>query len=184
MRGKREKGWDARTVAQTGLFIALGILLPILFHQFGIAGRIFLPMHIPVFLAGALIGPASGFVVGAVCPALSFLLTGMPPALRLPLMTLELPLYGLVFGFLTRRSGNSVALLVGALIVAQVVGRLGYGLGLLLFGRFLGFSFALKSYLAVAFVTGIFGILIQLVLIPTLVFMMRRHGHHAVAAVR
>lgn len=181
MTGEGRKGWSARTLAQTGLFIALGILLPILFHQFSLAGRIFLPMHIPVLLAGALTGPASGFVVGAVCPVLSFMLTGMPPALRVPLMTLELSLYGLVFGLLTRRSGNSLPLVVGPLIAAQVVGRLGYGLGLLLFGRFLGFSFGLKSYLVVAFLAGLPGILIQLVLIPTLVLMMRRHAHQTVA---
>ena len=64
----------------------------------GIGGRVFLPMHIPVLLAGFLAGPLAGFIVGLLAPGLSTLLTGMPPAVITPVMTLELPLYGLTAG--------------------------------------------------------------------------------------
>ncbi|RKY70366.1 MAG: ECF transporter S component, partial [Candidatus Latescibacterota bacterium] len=50
-----------------------------IFHQFGIAGKVFLPMHFPVIVAGLLFGPFSGLLVGLFSPVLSFLLTGMPP---------------------------------------------------------------------------------------------------------
>jgi len=36
----------------SGLFVAFGLILPQLFHLFGGTGPIFLPMHIPVLLAG------------------------------------------------------------------------------------------------------------------------------------
>lgn len=217
MRGEGREGWAPRTVAQTGLFVALGILLPILFHQVSLGGRIFLPMHIPVLLAGALIGPVSGLIVGIISPGLSFLLTGMPPALRVPLMTLELPIYGLVFGLLVRawprpeqQPGNEaerqapsttahgagvrasrgnriqsawravypVGALIGALIVAQIAGRVGYGVGLLTIGRLLGLPFSLKGYMIAAFAAGVPGIIVQLILIPILVLTLRRHALH------
>lgn len=41
-------------------------------------GSTFLPMHIPVFLAGFLGGPVAGLVTGAVSPLLSFAISGMP----------------------------------------------------------------------------------------------------------
>ena len=34
------------------------------FHAFGMAGRIFLPMHLPVLLAGFLVGPLAGVLAG------------------------------------------------------------------------------------------------------------------------
>lgn len=40
-----------RNIVLSALFIALGIIIPILFHAVGM-GSVFLPMHIPVILAG------------------------------------------------------------------------------------------------------------------------------------
>src|SRR5512145_658584 len=77
-----------RFIAFSALFLALAILLPIGFHAFGLGGRVFLPMHIPVLLAGFLTGPLSGMLVGLLAPGASHLLTGMPPTYAVPLMTL------------------------------------------------------------------------------------------------
>jgi len=43
-----------RKIASGGLFLALAVLLPQVFHLIGgpSAGKTFLPMHIPVLLAG------------------------------------------------------------------------------------------------------------------------------------
>ena len=57
------------------MYLALAVLLPVGFHMLGVAGRIFLPMHIPVLLAGFLVGPYCGLIVGLIAPGLSFLLT-------------------------------------------------------------------------------------------------------------
>ena len=90
-----------------GLFVALAVILPVCFHWFGMAGAIFLPMHIPVLLSGMLAGPRSGFVTGLMSPALSSLLTGMPPLWPvLPVMTAELCLYGGAAGYLRRLGWN------------------------------------------------------------------------------
>ena len=74
MKNKEEIMAQLRTKRQTvtlkiaygGLLIALGILLPQAFHIFGQeAGMIFLPIQIPVFMAGLLLGPIYGGIVGA-----------------------------------------------------------------------------------------------------------------------
>ena len=41
---------NAHFLAYTALLIAVGVLLPMIFHQLGIAGKVFLPMHFPVII--------------------------------------------------------------------------------------------------------------------------------------
>ncbi|KPL03914.1 MAG: hypothetical protein AMJ90_02685 [candidate division Zixibacteria bacterium SM23_73_2] len=156
--------FSSKNITLTALFLALGLILPILFHQFALAGRIFLPMHIPVFLAGIFVGPLSGVVVGILSPVISFFLTGMPPAYAVPLMAMELPVYGLIIGLLAKRLP-----LILALVVSMILGRAGFALGLLILGLFLNMPYGLSTFLKVSFVVGFPGIVIQLILIPLLV---------------
>lgn len=55
----------------SALFIAFGLVLPQFFHLFGGTGPIFLPMHIPVLLAGFFLGAPAGAVVGVITPMLA-----------------------------------------------------------------------------------------------------------------
>jgi len=82
----------ARELALAGLLGALGLLLPIGFHALGWGGKVFLPMHLPVVVAGFLVSPATAVTLGFVVPLLSAVLTGMPPLSPpvAPLMALEL----------------------------------------------------------------------------------------------
>ena len=50
------------------LLVAAGIILPMMFHAVGM-GKVFLPMHIPVLLAGFMVGPIIGGLVGFLTPA-------------------------------------------------------------------------------------------------------------------
>ena len=43
---------NTKKVVFSGLLVAMGIALPIMFHSIPNAGSIFLPMHIPVLLSG------------------------------------------------------------------------------------------------------------------------------------
>ncbi|MDI6893520.1 MAG: ECF transporter S component [Bacillota bacterium] len=93
-----------RNLTRGALFVALGILLPIAFHAVGL-GKVFLPMHIPVLLAGFFCSPSVGLLAGMITPLLSAVLTGMPP-LAPPVaqaMVFELGIYGLLTGFLYGR---------------------------------------------------------------------------------
>lgn len=155
----------SKEITLTALFITLGITLPLVFHQMALAGRIFSPMHIPVFLAGIFIGPVSGLIVGLICPVMSFLLTGMPPPYAVPLMSLELPVYGVAIGILIRL----IKFPVLSLLLAMVLGRLAFALGLFVFGLFLSLPYGPKEFIKISVITGFPGIVIQLILIPLLI---------------
>ena len=151
----------------TSLFIACGLLLPLAFHTFGMGGRTFLPMHIPVFMGGLLLGWLPGFIIGAITPLLSCLLTGMPPLIpSLPMMIVELALFGLVAGFMYHEKHQNIYL---SLVSAMIAGRLGAAFVLMLFSDMLGIHLHPLTYVAATFMTGIAGVIFQLVFIPILV---------------
>ncbi len=156
---------SAKEITLTALFVTLGVVLPIVFHQFALSGRIFLPMHIPVFLAGIFGGPLVGLIVGLVCPTLSFLLTAMPPPYAVPLMSMELPVYGFSVGLLMRW----IKLPILSLLISMIAGRLAFGLGLFILGRFLSLPYGLEAFIKVSVIAGLPGIAIQLILIPLLI---------------
>ena len=153
--------------------IALCVVLPMAFHGLGL-GPIFLPMHIPVLLCGLLCGWVYGAVCGILGPLLSSLLTSMPPAPVLVSMVPELCVYGLVSGLLirvVRRKSiyaNLYLALVGAMLAGRIIGGIAKALFLFSGGKPVVFQALVAGY----FVTSWPGILIQLILIPTLVFVL------------
>ncbi|MCP4567377.1 MAG: ECF transporter S component [FCB group bacterium] len=162
-----------KLIVRSALFLALAVILPIAFHQFGLAGRMFNPMHIPVLLAGFICGPVGGVIVGLLSPAISFMITGMPPSYAVPLMSLELPIYGLIAGLTYVRLKLNIYV---ALILAIIFGRLAFALGLLILGFFIELPYGLETYFKVVLATGLPGTLVQLVIIPpiTAALMRRR----------
>jgi len=162
-----------RFISHSALYLALAVLLPIGFHAMGMGGRLFLPMHIPVLLAGFLAGPWCGLVVGLLAPGLSYLLTGMPPTYAVPLMSMELPMYGLVAGIAFNKLKLNIYL---ALIIAMLIGRLMFALGLILLGMFMELPYTATQFIAAggAIWTGLPGIAIQVVLIPLIVAAVKR----------
>ena len=93
---------NLRNLVLSAMFIALGVALPQAFHAVPNAGSVFLPMHIPVLIAGYVVGPIFGLAVGVLTPLLSHLMFGMPPAPVLPGMLCELAMYGLASGLFTK----------------------------------------------------------------------------------
>ena len=164
-----------RFVTHSALYLALSVLLPIAFHAFGLGGRLFLPMHIPPLLAGFLVGPSSGVTVGLLAPLVSYLLTGMPPTYAVPLMSLELPMYGLVAGIAYRRLHLNIYI---ALVLAMIVGRVMFGLGLFVLGMFIELPYTAATFFSTggAIVTGLPGIAVQIILIPLIVAAFNRNS--------
>jgi len=158
----------------TALFIALGVVIPTALHSIPNAGGVFLPMHIPVLLCGLICGFPYGLVCGIAAPLLSNLLTGMPPAAMLPSMLAELAAYGAVSSLLIRvvRTKNIYANVYAALTGAMLSGRVLYGvLNALIFRAG---NYSARMWAAAAFVTAVPGIVIQIVLIPAVVFALAR----------
>ncbi len=166
---------STKKLTTAGMLLGLGILLPLATaHGLGLPGNVLLPMHIPVLLCGLLCGPYWGLLCGLLLPALNCVLTGMPVAYpMLPIMTAEIALYGLVSGLLFHRTPLSRLRwgVYPALLGAMVAGRMAYGA---VFALLFALNDSLKA-LSVwgAIVTGLPGIVVQLLIIPAVVIALR-----------
>ncbi len=159
--------FPVRTLTTAGLLLAVGLLLPMVFHSlFGAAGgRTLLPMHYAVLLGGLLLGPVAGAFLGITTPVLSTLMTGMPAVAILPPMVVELAVYGLVAG-VGRRHGHLAP--IWSLLPAMVAGRIALGLAVALLGPLIGLKAEPVAYVLASVVTGLPGIAVQVVVIPLL----------------
>lgn len=165
---------NIKKIILAGLFIAFGIVLPIAFHFVNFTGVVFLPMHIPVLIAGLMLGSRLGLMVGIITPVLSSLLTGMPPMAPVPIaiiMIFELAVYGGTIGYLREKKVNVFI----ALLSAQVLGRIMAGVVVAVLVFAFGFhQLSPITYVTGSIVTGIPGIIIQLLLIPSLYILLTK----------
>ena len=118
---------EGRQRVLAGLMGALAIALPQVFHLVGL-GSTFLPMHIPVLLAGFVVRPGLAATVGLLAPVVSMLVTGMPPAPMVPLLVAELAALGAAASLLHERLGFPPQLRSAAAVLA--LGLPGVGLQL------------------------------------------------------
>lgn len=168
------KNKSVREIVLSGLFIAIGLLLPSIFHAFG-AGSTFLPMHIPVIFAGFTVSLPFAVTVGVLTPFLSSVLTGMPPLFPvMPYMVFELAAYGAASSILYRKLKLNVYV---SLIGSMIIGRIVAGIAVWVLASF----FMAKLPGPVLFITGaitkgIPGIIIQVVFIPAVVILLERNN--------
>lgn len=154
----------------TAVCIALCVVLPQAFHAIPNAGTIYCPIHIPVLLCGLLCGWQYGTICGIAGTLFSSLFTGMPPAAMLPQMMIECAVYGIMAGLMMKfiSTKKLYADLYISLILAMLSGRIIAGIAkALIFARG---EFTIAAWATSYFVTSLPGIIIQLVLIPTIVF--------------
>lgn len=148
------------------LHIAIGVTLPTLFHMLGAAGSIFLPMHIPVLIAGCLLGKRVGLLVGILTPLLSSLFTGMPPLTILPVMLPELATYGLTMGYFYHNKNKNIFI---SLFITMLLGRFVAVISAFFAIAILQLKLSPLYYITGAIITGLPGIALQFVLIPTII---------------
>ena len=162
-----------RRMVMAALCTALCVVLPIAFHAIPDAGSVFLPMHIPVLLCGLICGWPYGAVCGLVGPFLSSIVTGMPPAAMLPSMMVECAVYGLIAGLLMKhvRTGKATVDLYISLVAAMAAGRIiaGFAKAWILTPGVSPFAWVTTSL-----ITGIPGIVLQLVAMPLVVAALTR----------
>lgn len=163
----------AMTLNMTGtaLCMALGLVLPMLFHMLG-AGSTFLPMHIPVLLCGLLFGWQYGAVCGFIVPLLSALFTGMPPLFPTgTAMMFELCTYGILTGVFYRKLSWNI---YPALICSMLGGRVISGIANAIFMGMADKSYGFAAFISAAFVKAIPGIIIQIVIIPVIIIALEK----------
>jgi hypothetical protein len=165
-----------REITLSGLFIALGLILPQFFHIFGEnSGTVFSPMHIPVFIAGFTLSLPYAAAVGILIPVLSTIFTTMPPLFPvLPFMIFELATYAVITNVLYRKARWNVYV---SLVSAMVAGRIVSAAVVWVLASF----FAAQLPNPVAFVTGgvtqgIIGIILQLVIIPPIIMLLSKNN--------
>lgn len=163
-------------LALAAMFLALGLVLPFFTGQIPQIGSMLLPMHIPVFLCGLVCGWQYGLGVGFLTPLLRSAVFGMPVMYPTALaMAFELAVYGGVIGVLYQsfRKKNTVSVYV-SLLIAMVCGRVVWGVVQTILLGVNAQVFTLQAFLAAAFFKAIPGIVLQLILIPTIMLILRR----------
>ena len=163
-----------KKLVSCALCIALGVLLPMAFHVIPNGGSIFLPMHIPVLICGLFCGWPYGLACGIITPFISSVMTGMPPAMMLPQMMIELAVYGLVAGLCTQYISmkNEMTKLYMSLIIAMLAGRIMNGFVNTCILSTQGYT--LSVFMMASFITCLPGIILQLIVIPVLVRILNR----------
>ncbi len=175
-----------KRLTTSAMFLAMGILLPQVFHIAGgsMSGKIFLPMHIPTLLCGFVCGPFWAGAVGFVCPLLSSAITGMPEMFPQGISQMgEMLVYGAVSGavshYLMKNKGTLLNVYV-SLISAMICGRIVSGIIKYLLLIPTANPLTWKAFIGAAVITSWPGIVIQLVIIPIIVAVIKKIGKKAI----
>ncbi len=166
---------NTKKLVLSALFIALGIVLPFFTGQLPQIGNMLLPMHIPVLICGFVCGAPYGFAVGFIVPLLRSVMFGRPMMIPTAIgMAIELAVYGTVTGLMYARFKSKKLGIYISLITAMIAGRIAWGASSLLIYRALGNPFTWEIFAAEAFVNAVPGIMVQLILIPALIFALNK----------
>ena len=159
---------DIKKIVLSGMFLAMGIVLPFVTGNIPQIGSMLCPMHIPVLLCGLICGPICGASV----------MFGMPPMFPgAAAMAFELMTYGFLAGFLYEHSKwQCVRALYRCLVLAMIGGRLVWGVAMIVLLGISGGSFTFQAFLAGALLNAIPGIALQLVLIPVIMVSLHKTG--------
>lgn len=185
---------DTKKLVLSGVFLALGLVLPFLTMQIPSIGNMLLPMHIPVLLCGFICGAPYGLIIGFVTPLLRSVLFGMPKLFPMASgMAFELASYGFFaglfyaqgkpFSFPIRLPGGQkdvsrlyAVRIYTSLVFAMLAGRAVWAVAAKLFYTMAGMDFTFAVFLTGAFLNAVPGIILQLVLIPAILFALRKAG--------
>lgn len=153
--------------------VILAVALPQIAHVAGgvKASAVWMPLYLPVLIAGCVLGWQWGLGVGIISPMASYLFTlialgkGMPNLLSLPYYTIELAIYGLLSGLFAKRIEKNPFISFPAVLISQICGRLSYLVYNLIAGRdFLQLTANIQ--------TGLAGLYLQAVLVPLIVIVL------------
>ena len=160
----------------SALFLALGLVLPFLTGQIPQVGSMLLPMHLPVLVCGFVCGWKWGLLVGFITPLLRSLIFGMPPMVPTAIcMAFELATYGAVAGYLYVRLRESKWRCIVALVAALLAGRLVWGaVSFAVYALLTSKTFSLALFWAGGFANAWPGIVLQLVVVPLIVYALKR----------
>jgi len=157
-----------RQLVLSAICIASGILIPIIFHFIIVgSGQIFLPMHIPILIGAFFLSPLFSLAVGILTPLLSGIITGMPPIIPMvPIMMAELGVAAFSISLLRKSKRLNIFLI---LVTGMILARLASGIMVYILMLVTEIRMHPIVYLKGAIITGLPGMLIQIILIPIIV---------------
>ena len=158
----------------SALFLAIALILPFFSAQLKEIGSMLLPMHIPVMLCGLVCGPAYGLTIGLIAPILRSALFAMPVMFPSAIsMAFELATYGFVVGFLFQKARwKCIKSLYRCLLISMVAGRVVWGIVQCILLGLGENGFTISMFVTSAIVKAVPGIILQLLLIPTVMLML------------
>lgn len=162
-------------VVLSAMFLAIGIVLPFITMNIPTIGNMLCPMHIPVMLCGIICGWQYGLAVGLITPILRGIMFGMPALMPNGVsMACELATYAVVialmYDFLPKKKINIYL----ALLTSMVAGRIVWGIVRMAIAGITGNGFTFGMFIAGALTMAIPGIIIQLIIIPPLVILLKK----------
>lgn len=170
------KKGSVKRVVFSGFFIGIGLILPYFTGQIPEIGKMLLPMHIPVFLCGFVCGPLCGAAVGIITPLLRAVVCGMPILFpNAVIMSFELLAYGGLSGFFFKSFPKRKGYIYLSLALSMLLGRILWGAVSFGIYTFLGSSFTWESFCAGAFFTALPGIILQFIIIPPIVEVLKKN---------
>ena len=160
------------------MFLAIGLILPFFTAQVKEIGDSLLPMHFPVMLCGLICGPWYGLSIGFILPFFRSFLFSMPPVYPNAVwMAFELAAYGSVIGLLYQKSPNkNIGSVYFSLITAMLFGRIVWGIAKTILLGIGGKTFGFQAFLAGGFFDAIPGIILQLILIPSIMILLQKNN--------
>lgn len=155
---------DSRQITLVALFLALCIIIPIMFHMFG-AGAIFLPMFLPILVAALILRPPYGVTVGMFGPFISSFATGMPALFPMAIfMSVEGTVMALTASYLYRSRMFSVFF---SILIALLIDRVFLFFLIFFITPLLGLPSTTFSLMSIAY--SLPGVILQLILVPIIV---------------
>lgn len=165
-----------KNLTLSAMFLATGLVLPLLTGQIQQIGNMLLPMHLPVFLCALVCGWKYGLPMAFVLPILRSVIFGMPPMYPTAIaMAFELATYALVAGFLYEKSPwQCTRALYRCMLIALVAGRVTWGSVQVALLSLCGNMFTVQAFIGGALLNAIPGIILQLILVPTIMVALDR----------
>ncbi len=154
------------------MFLAIGQVLPFVTGQIPQIGKMLSPMHYPILLCGFFCGWQYGALIGFICPLLRSVLFGMPVLFPSAIgMAFELMTYGFVSGYLSKKlDTNKLPVIYLVLLLSMIAGRIVWGIAQVVLLGLSGSRFTFAAFIAGALTNAIPGIILQLLIIPFLVY--------------
>jgi len=166
---------STKGIVFSGMFIALGLVLPFFTGQIPTIGRQLLPMHIPVLICGFVLGWPYGLIVGFITPLLRSVLFTMPPMYPSAVaMAFELAVYGFMTGLLYKLMPRKIVFVYISLILSMLLGRIVWGIVSLVLYTLGGDAFTWSAFMSGAVINAVPGIIIQIALIPPIILALEK----------